>query len=329
MSSNNNTSITLAIIQLQSAFRYPSLILGFILLIGGVLGNILNILVFMKVKNYKNNACSLYMFVRTFIDLYILLTGLTTRILATGFQIDFTLMNRIWCKTRLGLSNINSESTYTLICLQAIDAFMCSSPSAGVRQKSNIRIARYLVIGTLCFWCIHEIPYFIFQDLVIVGGTHMCIGTNTIYAQYRTYFTALCINTIIPIIVLSIFGFLTVRHMKTIAVTRTLSSLTRQTISMALFQIVAVLVFNGPNAAWLIYSAVTTNVVKDTYRRAVEQLIASFAATYSYGPYASSFYCYCLSKRFRNQLMVSVKEVVGSIRTNQVFPNTHRSGTRT
>ncbi|CAF4129643.1 unnamed protein product [Adineta steineri] len=298
MSSNNNTSITLAIIQLQSAFRYPTLILGFILLISGVLGNILNILVFMKVRNYKNNACSLYMFVRTFIDLYILLAGLTTRILTTGFQIDFTLMNRIWCKIRLGLSNINSESTYTLICLQAIDAFMCSSPSVVVRQKSNIRIARYLAIGTLCFWSIHEIPYFIFQDLIIVG-------------------------------VVSIFGFLTVGHMKTISVTRTLSSLTRQTISMALFQIVAVLVFNGPNAAWLIYSAVTTNVVKDTYRRAVEQLIASFAATYSYGPYASSFYCYCLSKRFRKQLIVSLKELVCGIHTNQVFPNTQRSGTRT
>ena len=95
MSSNNNTSIILAIVQLQSAFRYSSLTLGFILLIGGVLGNIVNIIVFIKFGNYKNNACSLYMFVRAFIDLCILLAGLATRILTTGFQIDFTLMNRI------------------------------------------------------------------------------------------------------------------------------------------------------------------------------------------------------------------------------------------
>ncbi|CAF3698939.1 unnamed protein product [Adineta steineri] len=259
---------------------------SFILLIGGVLGNILNIIVFSKVGHYKNNACSLYMFVRTFLDLYVLLVGLTTRILTTGFQTDFTLMNRIWCKTRGGFTDINSEDTYTLICLQAVDAFICSSPSVGVRQKSNIRKARYLVIGTLCFWCIHEIPYFIFQDLVIVGGTPICITTNTIYAQYRSYFIALCINTIIPIIVVSIFGFLTVRHMKTIGVTRTLSSFTRQTISMALFQIVALLVFNSPFATWQIYSIITTNAVKDTYRRAVEQLITSFIATYAYGPFA-------------------------------------------
>ncbi|CAF1247784.1 unnamed protein product [Adineta steineri] len=230
MSSNNNTSITSAILQLQSAFRYPSLILGFILLIGGVLGNILNIIVFIKVGNYKKNACSLYMFIRTFLDLNVLLAGLTTRILSAGFQIDFTLMNRIWCKTRLGFIDINSE-------------------------------------------------------------------------------------------MISIFGFLTVRHMKAIGVTRLLSSLTRQTVSMALFQILAVLMFNGPYSAWQIYSVITANVVKDNYRRAVEQLINSFAATYDYGPFASSFYCYCLSKRFRNQLIVSLKEVVGCIHTNQVFPN--------
>ena len=114
----------------------------------------------------------------------------------------------------------------------------------------------------------------------------MCITTNTIFAQYRSYFVALCIVTIIPIIVVSIFGFFTVRHMKTISVTRSLSSLTRQTISMALFQIVAVLVFNGPNAASIIYSVATANVAKDTYRRAVEQPITSFIATYSYGPFA-------------------------------------------
>ncbi|CAF1397812.1 unnamed protein product [Adineta steineri] len=329
MSSNNNTSISLAIIQLQTAFRYSSLTLGFILLIGGVFGNILNIIAFIKVGNYKNNACSLYMFVRAFIDLYILLAGLGTRILTTGFQMDFTLMNRIWCKTRVGFLDINSQSTYTLICLQAIDAFMCSSPSVVRRQKSTIQIARYLIAGTLCFWFIHEIPYFILQDLVIVGGNPMCITTNTIFAQYRSYFVALCVVTIIPIIVISIFGFLTVRHMKTISVTRTLSSLTRQTISMALFQIVAVLVFNGPNAASIIYSVATANVAKDSYRRAVEQPISSLIATYSYGPFASSFYCYCLSKRFRNQLIVSLKELVCGIHTNQVVPSTQRSGTRT
>ncbi|CAF0911760.1 unnamed protein product [Adineta steineri] len=98
---------------------------------------------------------------------------------------------------------------------------------------------------------------------------------------------------------------------------------------MALFQILAVLVFTSLFAASQIYSIITANIAKDSYRRAVEQLITSFIATYGYGPYASSFYCYCLSKRFRNQLVVSVKELICGIRTNQVFPNTQRNSTHT
>ncbi|CAF0846397.1 unnamed protein product [Adineta steineri] len=329
MSSNNNTSNTLAILQLQSGFQYAILVLGFILLIGGVLGNTLNIIVFINTENYKNSACSLYMFVRTFLDLNNLLVSVTNKILSVGFQLNFTLMNRIWCKTRTPFADINALSTYTLICLQAIDAFICTSPSVVVRQKSNIRIARYLIIGTLCFWFIHELPYYFFQDLVIVRGTPMCIATNTIYAQYRSYVAVLGIATIIPITIISIFGFLTVQHMKTISVTRSLSSLTRQTISMALSQIFAVLVFNSPYAAWQIYIVITTNVVKDTYRQTVEQLISSFTGTYVFGPFASSFYCYCLSKRFRNQLVISLKELVGSKHTNQIYPSAQRSGTRT
>ncbi|CAF0811261.1 unnamed protein product [Adineta steineri] len=94
---------------------------------------------------------------------------------------------------------------------------------------------------------------------------------------------------------------------------------------MALFQIVAVLVFTSLFAASQIYSIITANIAKDSYRRAVEQLITSFIATYGYGPYASSFYCYCLSKRFRDQLIVSLKEVVGSIHKNQVFPVIQRN----
>ncbi|CAF0841644.1 unnamed protein product [Adineta steineri] len=98
---------------------------------------------------------------------------------------------------------------------------------------------------------------------------------------------------------------------------------------MAIFKIFAVLVFNSPYATWQIYTVATTNVVKDTYRQTVEQLISSFAGTYVFGPYASSFYCYCLSKRFRNQLVISLKELVGCKHMNQVLPSTQRTGTRT
>ena len=100
------------------------------------------------------------MLVRSFLDLNMLLVGLVTRILSTGFQIDPTSTSRAWCKIRPAFLDINAESTYTLLCLQSIDAFICSSPSVALRQKSNIRTARYLVFGFIFFWIIYGLPYY-------------------------------------------------------------------------------------------------------------------------------------------------------------------------
>ncbi|UJR18930.1 hypothetical protein I4U23_022059 [Adineta vaga] len=286
MSSNNNTKVGFEIFQLQQSSRYVCLIFGFILLLSGVIGNIFNMIIFFMNGYYNNNASSFYMLVRCFLDLNALLVGLVTRILSTGFSLDLAVMNRGWCKVRSGFLDINTQSTYTLLCLQSIDAFICSSPSVVLRQKSNIRIARYLVIGTICFWFIHELPYYFLQDLVITGGTPACVTKNTIFAQYRSYFIYLGVYTSIPIVIISIFGFLTVKHMRITAVKRSLTALIQQMIMMALFQIFAVLIFNGPYTAGQIYFISTANSVKSAYQRAQEQLVNSFFAIYGYGPYA-------------------------------------------
>jgi hypothetical protein len=68
--------------------------------------------------NYKNNASSLSMLVRSFLDFNVLLVGLVTRILSTGFSLDLAVMNRAWCKARSGFLDINTQSTYTLLYLQ-------------------------------------------------------------------------------------------------------------------------------------------------------------------------------------------------------------------
>lgn len=249
MSSNNNTNNALEILQPQQGSRYVCLIFGFVLLISGITGNLFNILIFITTGNYQNNASSLYMFVRCFFDLNALVVGLGTRILTTGFSIDFTLMSRGWCKVRSGFIDINIQCTLTLICLQSIDAFICSSPSVALRQKSNIRTARYVVVGIICFWLLHALPTYLLQDLVITGSTLACITTNTIFAQYRGYFIYLGLYTTVPIIVISVFGFFTIKHMRIVAVKRSLTDFTRQMITMALFQILAVLLFNGPCTA--------------------------------------------------------------------------------
>ncbi|CAF0744470.1 unnamed protein product [Adineta steineri] len=140
MSSNlTNTSI---IFQLDRLSRNLNLTIGFIILIGGSFGNLLNIFVFISSGNYKHNASSLYAMVRSFFDLVVLYCGLFTRILSFGFQIDATVTNQVWCKLRVAFIDVAALMSFTCLCMQSIDAFFASSRSVVYRQLSSVRIAR-------------------------------------------------------------------------------------------------------------------------------------------------------------------------------------------
>lgn len=166
--SSNLTDI-LIILQLQHVARDLSLTISFIILIGGTIGNLLNIFVFIVSGSYKDNASSLYVMVRSFFDLFVLCFGLGTRILSYGFQIDPTKINQFWCKFRVAIIYIISLVSLTCLCLQSIDAFFCSSRFVVYRRMSNVRMARYSIIISVCIWTIHEVsPISIFNGLLML-----------------------------------------------------------------------------------------------------------------------------------------------------------------
>jgi hypothetical protein len=175
MLSNSSITATLSV-QSQLVAEYLCFTLGFVILIGGTVGNCLNILVFVTFAHYKNNACSLYMLAGSVFDLLFLLLGLNTRIISQGFNIDLTLISRVWCKLRSSLLDILSLCSFTCLCLQSMDVFFYTSRSATMRQRSNIKTARHLLVGLVVLWTVHEIPSLIFQDLILVNGTLMCLS---------------------------------------------------------------------------------------------------------------------------------------------------------
>jgi len=296
--STNITITTLYISQLQLASRYLSLAFAMPLCIFGVLGNLLNILVFIDLGNYKHNASSLYIFCRSFFDLMALIIGLGLRVLSHGFRIDFSVKSRLWCKIRVFLLEIGVFNSFTCLCLQSVDAYFCSSSSVSLRRKSKVRIARYILIGFLFFWICHQIPYLILQDLVTVKGKPICRTTNTIFAQYRNYFAVVGFGTVIPVTVISIFGFLTYRqlHMpgniqrgfRTRRNSLALSQLTRQMTSMTLFQIVIVSLCEIPFAIAQVYTCATEGMTKSALHQAQEQLAQMILVTLNYGTFAVS-----------------------------------------
>ncbi|CAF1434991.1 unnamed protein product [Didymodactylos carnosus] len=307
--------------QLQLATQYLAFAVGFPVLIIGIVGNLLNIIVFLTLGNYRHNACSFYMLAKSFFDLNTLLVGLIGHIIIQGFR-SYALTSGTWCRLRIPLLYISSLCSYTCLCFQSIDLFLCTSRSAILRQQSTVRRAHYLVIGFLFIWICNESPYYFMQQLSIMPNWR-CQTTNTIYAQYRSYFTILGLSITIPIVIISLFGYLSYRNMHRMNMDErhTHSTFNRQFIKMGLSAIIVVLVFQAPYAIAQVYFTATANLTKDVYRQTQEQLANVFFFIYAYNTNASSFYCYCAtSKRFRQQVLHVLKQLTFDRRRNQIIP---------
>jgi hypothetical protein len=289
MSSNSSTTVQSINVQPQIVSRYLTLTLGFIIFISGIVGNCLNILVFLIIGQYKHNACALYMLAGSLFDLLFLLIGLGTRILSQGFNKDATLTNPVWCKMRSGLVEIFSLCSLTCICLQSIDIFFITSRSVVMRQRSNIKLARRLLIGFIFLWTLHDIPYFIFQNLIFTNGISTCLVTNAIYKLYHTYVLFLVLSIFVPIIV-SFFAFRIYKHLQllTLRNQRFLSGIARQMTRMALFQIAVVLLFQFPYGVATAYFTGSTNLLKSLDRQFQDNVTQAFFNLYVYGLYAVS-----------------------------------------
>lgn len=286
MAINNLT--TLNIIQIQIFSQYSSFTLGFIFLIGGTIGGVLNILIFLTIDQYKRNPCSQYMLAGSIFDLLFLFIGLITRTFSQGFSMDFTLMNPIWCKMRSSLLDIISNCTLTCVCLQSMDVFLITSRSATMRQRSNIKNARYLLISFVFVWICHEIPSFIYQNLIFNNGIPSCTKTNVIYVSYHTYGATLIFSIFIPIIVISLFTYYIYRHLHSMVLREQyfLTVVGRQMTRMSLFQIGTVLLFQLPYGTSTAYFTATANLNKNSERQFQDKLTQTFFSVYVYGLYS-------------------------------------------
>jgi hypothetical protein len=221
-------------------------------------------------------------------NLLFLFIGLSTQILDQGFNEDFTLTNPIWCKMRSSLLGIISLCTFTCICLQSIDVFFITSRSVAMRQRSNIKIARRLLIGFVLLWIAHEIPSFVFQNLIFTNGIPMCLNTNTIYTSYHAYVSTIILSICVPITVMSFFAFRIYKHLQSLPARNRqfLSSLARQMTRMALFRIATVLLFQFPYGVATAYFVGSRNLVKSPDRQLQDKLAQTFFNVYVYGVYA-------------------------------------------
>jgi hypothetical protein len=190
-------------------------------------------------------------------------------------------------------------------------------------------------------WITHEIPSFIFQNLIYTNGTPTCATTNPIYVLYHTYAQTLLLTICVPISLISFFAFRIYKHLRSLTGRdhQFLSASAKQMTRMALFQIAIVLLFQFPYGIATAYFTGTTNLPKSHDRQLQDKLTQTFFNVYVYGLYAvrneysdrkkfycffqSSFFCYYpASKRFRRQVIDTIKRFRFERQRNRVLPIT-------
>ena len=287
--------------------RYASLFL----LVFGVLGNILNILVLSQ-RSLKSNSCAWLFLLSSIFNFISLLSGLTTRIIGE-WTYDITETVGWLCKLRIFVLITSRTIAWWLLTLATLDRWLLSCLDINRRQLSSLTSAKHGSLIVVIFCTVLYSPIFYCQQANVTNAPLKCysrsIQCRLFIDQIYTIFT-----TLLPLILMFFFGFLTMRNVKKLR--RRLSSsflrrsnssgnnqeqsnrltpIDRRLLIMLLIQISFLALFTLPQAFSQIYSTITLYQSKSLLRRTVETSIYKFTILITYIASGMSFYVYTLS----------------------------------
>ena len=255
---------------------------GTCLFLIGLIGNLINIFVFLTVRQYRKTACTFYFLISSISNLIYLSVNLPTRILSTGFSYDSTRTSNVWCKCRqFGIFTF-PLITLTCSCLSTIDQYFATSQNVRLRRLSQIKLAYKIVCCVILIYCLHGIPIILLYNISPVSST--CTQTNAYFSRYSIFYLLGLITTI-PSSIMILFGYLTYRNLHQ---TRVLlqQQADRQLIRMILYIICLDLFCLIPYGIQMAYNTITTGWSKDANQLAIERFSFTILTTVTYAYYS-------------------------------------------
>jgi hypothetical protein len=181
---------------------------GFFLFVIGMLGNVLNIIIFTSLKTFGETSAAFYLTVTSTVNIFQLIVGLLSRILITGYNIDLTETSSFFCKTRQFILITTMLTAFACMCFAAIDQFLSLTHHGS--HLCNIKVASRLVIVTIIVCFLHGIPVIFFQDLSLPDddGQTICAFTNYGFFIYYSRVLFPVLLGFLPLLIRIIFGLL-------------------------------------------------------------------------------------------------------------------------
>jgi hypothetical protein len=268
--------------------------LSFTILFLGLIGNLLNIFIFLHNKFFHKNHCIFYLIAESIVDCVQLLITFTSRIGIMVFQYDPMQSSLAWCKIRSMIAQACTLISMTSVCFAVIDQYLSTHPNSGIRKKSTLQLAQILMCINISIWLLHGIPFLLTFEIRSPIG---CASFNLQFLRYYNFFHFPILIGFLPIIIGSIFSVLAyrnVRHIIQRRISHIQRRLDRQLTAIVLVRVAFLIVVTLPFVIDRIYSSVTLNNQKDFLRKDIESVISNmviliFTMNFSVGNYSLLF----------------------------------------
>ncbi|CAF4092210.1 unnamed protein product [Rotaria sordida] len=277
---------------------------GFLFLFLGVIGNMINIIVLNKLRLFRGHPSVFYFTIESIGNLAQLIINYTTRIMSNGFGIDLTNISWEFCKTRAFLAPTATLIPIYTVCLACFDQFLSTHYNPFFRQKSSIRLAKYLTFTFITLLILHGIPFVIFFYL---QPSMTCKNYNVRFGQYYSFVYYPVVVGILPMTIASLFSFLAFRHVRHLVrrqlrITR--RRLEQQLTAMVLARAICLGFLMLPYTIYRIYILNVTVDKSQLVLSAINNtLIESVTVTFLYINFAGNFYIFmAISSRYRHQV---------------------------
>ena len=262
-----------------SASQKYTIYVSFVILFGGVIGQVINILIFTSSKQFRNNPSAFYLAAESIVNCIQLLISFSSRIAISGFDNDLTQTSLAWCKLRQAIVTSMTLFAFNIICFAAIDQYLSTSYLAHLRQISTLRLARVLTSIALLIWTLHGVPFVVLVEIRPSSG---CTSSSAAFITYVTYVYFLVLSGLLPIVCSTLFATLAYFNVRRL-VRRQIPIFRRRLEKQLTAMILARVAFAAASTAPFVINRIFTIQVHidptDVIHRAILRLVES--VTYS------------------------------------------------
>lgn len=299
------------------------------LFIFGMIGNVLNTLVLSQ-RSLRSNPCAWLFLASSIFNMISILSGLPTRILS-GRVILLTDRITWLCKVRVFTLLTSRTVASWLLVLATLDRWLLSCRKVHHRRKSKLKNAKR---GTMIITIVTSLlysPIFFCYQANLVNAPLKCYSKNIRCRVYADIIYAF-ITIITPLILMMIFGFITLSNIRKIherastmlllpRLSQTASSsehrqrlrsIDRHLLVMLLIQISFLILFTLPQVIEMIYLTITRNHIKSITQKNLEYSIFTFVLLLTYLASGMPFYIYTLSggRVFRQAFLKIMRHMI-------------------